>query len=95
MVKSRSKRGKGSVKAMEDPKPFCKLVTKKFLEEHLEEYKEWVREPRYVCKKCGMVARREKDLYFGPYTSSGSVRETLRFLLKVFPIRTCKDSVFK
>ena len=62
MVKSRSKRGKGSVKAMEDPKPFCKLVTKKFLEEHLEEYKEWVREPRYVCKKCGMVARREKDL---------------------------------
>ena len=62
MVKSRSKRGKGSVKAMEDPKPFCKLVTKKFLEEHLEEYKEWVREPRYVCRKCGMVARREKDL---------------------------------
>ena len=76
MVKSRSKRGKGSVKAMEDPKPFCKLVTKKFLEEHLEEYKEWVREPRYVCKKCGMVARREKDLCkpvpIGPRPEEGS-----------------------
>ena len=76
MVKSRSKRGKGSVKTMEDPKPFCKLVTKKFLEEHLEEYKEWVREPRYVCKKCGMVARREKDLCkpvpIGPRPEEGS-----------------------
>ena len=76
MVKSRSKRGKGSVKAMEDPKPFCKLVTKKFLEEHLEEYKEWVREPRYVCRKCGLVARREKDLCkpvpIGPRPEEGS-----------------------
>jgi excinuclease ABC subunit C len=34
------------------------------------------------------------DLYFGPYTSSGAVHETLKFLLKVFPVRTCKDSVF-
>src|SRR5690606_8121773 len=32
--------------------------------------------------------------YFGPFTSSGSVRETLRFLLKIFPVRTCRDSVF-
>lgn len=41
--------------------------------------------------------RRPKDnnLYFGPYTSSSSVRETLRFLLKVFPVRTCRDSVFR
>src|SRR5689334_20648965 len=30
--------------------------------------------------------RRDPDMYFGPYTSSSSVRETLRFLLKVFPI---------
>ncbi len=34
------------------------------------------------------------DFYFGPYTSGLAVRETLRFLLKVFPVRTCKDSVF-
>lgn len=38
---------------------------------------------------------REEDLYFGPYTSASSVRETLRFLLKIFPVRTCKDSVFR
>ncbi|MGB9691074.1 MAG: excinuclease ABC subunit UvrC [Candidatus Sumerlaeaceae bacterium] len=34
------------------------------------------------------------DLYFGPYVSTSAVRATLRFLLKVFPIRTCRDSVF-
>ena len=42
----------------------------------LEEYKEWVREPRYVCRKCGMVARREKDLCkpvpIGPRPEEGS-----------------------
>lgn len=41
------------------------------------------------------LRRREKDLYFGPYTNPGAVREVLRFLLKVFPVRTCKDSVFR
>lgn len=35
------------------------------------------------------------DRYFGPFTSSGAVRETLRFLLKIFPVRTCRDSVFR
>lgn len=40
-------------------------------------------------------SRRDPDMYFGPYTSASSVRETMRFLLKVFPIRTCRDSVFR
>src|SRR5690606_17185640 len=39
-----------------------------------------------------VVARRvERDgaKYFGPYTNSNAVRETMRFLRKLFPIRTC------
>lgn len=39
--------------------------------------------------------RKDPDIYFGPFTSSGAVRETLRFLLKIFPVRTCRDSFFK
>lgn len=31
--------------------------------------------------------------YFGPYTSSGAVYETLRLLKKIFPLRTCKRNI--
>lgn len=44
------------------------------------------------------LARRvlqDKSLYFGPYTSSMAVRETLRFLERTFKIRDCTDSFFK
>lgn len=34
-------------------------------------------------------------MYFGPYTSSLSVRETIRFLNKTFKIRDCTDTFFK
>lgn len=34
-------------------------------------------------------------VYFGPYTSSLSVRETIRFLNKTFKIRDCTDGFFK
>ena len=47
---------------MADKKPFCKKITPGFLKKNLEEYKEWVREPLYVCAKCGRVARRDRDL---------------------------------
>lgn len=33
----------------------------------------------------------DKALYFGPYASSKSVNETLRFLQRLFPIRSCTD----
>jgi len=35
---------------------------------------------------------KDKALYFGPYSSAGSVRETLRLLTKTFPLRTCTDA---
>ncbi len=43
-----------------------------------------------------IVRRIKKDgsFYFGPYTSSTSLRETLRFVRKQFPIRTCRDKKF-
>ena len=33
--------------------------------------------------------------YFGPFTSSGAVRETLDLMFKLFKLRSCEDSVFR
>jgi excinuclease ABC subunit C len=38
--------------------------------------------------------KRKGDTYFGPFTSSGAVRETLNMLYRVFRLRQCKDSYF-
>lgn len=38
--------------------------------------------------------RKKNALYFGPYPSSHSVRETISLLQKIFRIRTCRDSYF-
>lgn len=39
-------------------------------------------------------ARNQAGRYFGPYPSAGSVRQTLRLLKKVFPVRQCEDSYY-
>lgn len=39
-------------------------------------------------------ARSRNGRYFGPYPSSGAVRETLKLLQKLFPVRQCEDSYF-
>jgi len=43
-----------------------------------------------------IVRRIKKDdsIYFGPYPSSTSLKETLRLIRRIFPIRTCLDSKF-
>ena len=40
-------------------------------------------------------ARRAKGRYFGPYPSSGAVRDSLSLLQKLFPVRQCDDSFFR
>jgi len=45
-----------------------------------------------------MVVRRPRSdgaRYFGPYTNSTAVRETLQFVRKLFPIRTCQLDIDK
>ena len=44
-----------------------------------------------------LVRRVKKDgaKYFGPYSSSASVKDTLHFLQKIFPLRTCSNPELK
>lgn len=39
--------------------------------------------------------KRASGQYFGPYPSVGSVRQTLRLLQEVFPVRQCEDSFYR
>ncbi len=39
-------------------------------------------------------AKRPETEYFGPFASAGAVNDTLNALLKAFPLRSCRDSVF-
>lgn len=40
------------------------------------------------------ASRHSGDRYFGPYPKVGAVRETLEFMLKAFPVRSCSRGVF-
>ncbi len=39
--------------------------------------------------------RREKGDYFGPFPSGVAVRESLRLMQKLFPVRQCEDSYYR
>ena len=40
-------------------------------------------------------ARKGKGRYFGPYPSAGAVRESLRLMQKLFPVRQCEEGFFR
>jgi excinuclease ABC subunit C len=40
-------------------------------------------------------SRKKQGRFFGPYPSAGAVRESLKLLQKIFPVRQCQDSFFK
>ncbi len=44
-----------------------------------------------------VVRRKRKDraLYFGPYPSAGAVKQTLKFLGRIFPLRRCSTAEMK
>ncbi len=54
-------------------------------------------DPREEFPRLTIVRRYRRDgaLYFGPYSSAAAVRDTLRTIQEIFPIRRCPDHVFK
>lgn len=39
--------------------------------------------------------KKDGGLYFGPYVSTRAVRDTVKFLRRLFPLRVCGESVFR
>ncbi len=62
---------------------------KQYLALRLDTQQDW---PRLT-----MVRRFKRDgaRYFGPYTSSSGMRQSLSNLRRIFPLRTCSDPVFR
>ena len=62
---------------------------KEFVSIRLDINEPWPR-PRIVRQ-----IKKDKALYFGPYASARSARQTLRFINNLFPIRKCSNSELK
>ncbi len=60
---------------------------KQYLALRLDPSEEW---PRLTMVRS---FKRDGATYFGPYTSSRSLHQTLSTLQRIFPLRTCSDSV--
>ena len=54
-------------------------------------------DPTHDFPRFQLVRRIKPDgaRYFGPYSSSASVKETIQYLHRIFPLRTCTDLEFK
>ncbi|MDP2972601.1 MAG: excinuclease ABC subunit UvrC, partial [Deltaproteobacteria bacterium] len=82
------------------------ILEDNLVKEHHPRYNVKLRdEKRYPCLRLSIeeafptltiVRRIKKDrsLYFGPYPSATSLKETLKLIRRLFPIRTCRDTKF-
>jgi excinuclease ABC subunit C len=82
------------------------ILENNLIKTHRPRYNVKLRDDKnYPCLKLSMeeeypslciVRRIKKDrsLYFGPYPSATSLRETLKLIRRLFPIRTCLDTKF-
>ena len=82
------------------------ILENNLIKAHRHRYNVKLRDDKnYPCLKLSMeeeypslciVRRIKKDrsLYFGPYPSATSLRETLKLIRRLFPIRTCLDTKF-
>ena len=43
-------------------KKMCKIGKKEIIKEHIEEFKKVVKNPAFLCRKCGRVADKEERL---------------------------------
>lgn len=50
---------------------------------------------KFPCPKVVRQIENDGAMYFGPYASARAVRETLRYIHDIIPIRKCSDRVFK
>jgi hypothetical protein len=43
-------------------KSLCELVEEGLLRDQLQYYKKLVKKPKYICRRCGRVARKKRNL---------------------------------
>jgi len=82
------------------------ILENNLIKEHRPRYNVKLRDDKnYPCLRLSVedefptltiVRRTKKDdsVYFGPYPSATSLKETLRLIRRLFPIRTCLDTKF-
>jgi excinuclease ABC subunit C len=82
------------------------ILERNLIKEHAPRYNVMLRDDKnFLCLRLNLketfpalrfVRKFVNDgaLYFGPYTSSGAVRETMKVMKQVFGIRTCKERRF-
>ena len=72
------------------PRFNTKLVDdKNFIHLRVDPRQDW---PRYTISRS---IRADGARYFGPYASASRARQTLQFVSRAFPLRTCTDAVLK